>query len=129
MAGKEEQDGVERVTANRPYFFLGDFGESKCRAALEVDIVGKGECGQCGEWRATKEICRRPVFRKDKGGEEDSGNLEKGDKGTHSRGTEGGQPLPLAHFLVAEAHTIGNCETGLKRRAKSAKRSVMRRNV
>ncbi len=38
---KEEEDGVERVPADRANFFLGDFGKRKCGAALEVDIIGE----------------------------------------------------------------------------------------
>jgi hypothetical protein len=64
VAGKEEKDGVERVATNGTDFFLCDFSKSKRRAALEVDIVGKGKCGQRGEWRATEEVGCRPVLRK-----------------------------------------------------------------
>jgi hypothetical protein len=62
MAGEEEQDGVERVAADRTDFFLGDLSESKRRTALKIDIVGKGECGQRGEWGASEKVGCRPVF-------------------------------------------------------------------
>jgi len=62
MAGEEEKDRVECVAADRTDFFFGDLSKCKRRAALEVDIVGKGECGQRGKWRTSEKIGRRPVF-------------------------------------------------------------------
>ena len=50
MTGEKEEYGIERVAADRTDFFLSDFSKCKRRAALEVDIVRKGECGQRGEW-------------------------------------------------------------------------------
>lgn len=41
MTTEEEEDGVERVPADRANFLLSDFGERECGAALEVDIVGE----------------------------------------------------------------------------------------
>jgi hypothetical protein len=64
MAGEEEQDGIERVAANRTDFFLGDLCKGKRRAALEVDIIRKGECGQRRQWRAREKVGRRPVCSK-----------------------------------------------------------------
>ena len=46
MAAEEEEDGVERVPTDGTDLFLGDFGERERSATLEVDIVGKRECGQ-----------------------------------------------------------------------------------
>lgn len=62
MTGEKEKDGVERVAANRTDFFFGDLSKSKRRAALEVDIVGEGECSQRGKRRTSEKIGRRPVF-------------------------------------------------------------------
>jgi hypothetical protein len=63
MAGKEEKDGVERVAANRTDFFLCDFSKCERRAALEINIVGKGKCGQRGKWWAAEEVGCRPVLK------------------------------------------------------------------
>jgi len=62
MAGEEKKDGVERVAADRTDFFLGNLSKSKRCAALEIDIVGKGEYGQRREWRAGEKVGCRPVF-------------------------------------------------------------------
>ncbi len=62
MTGEKEKDGIERVSADRTDFFLGYFSECKRRAALEVDVIRKGECGQRGEWRAGEKVGCRPVF-------------------------------------------------------------------
>ena len=61
MAAEEEEDWVECVAANRPNFFLGDFGKCERGATLKIDIVRKRECGQRGEGRIPEEVGRRPV--------------------------------------------------------------------
>ena len=50
MTGEKEKNGIERVAAHGTDFFLCDFGKCKRRAALEVDIIRKGECSERGEW-------------------------------------------------------------------------------
>ena len=50
MATEEEEDGVKRIPTDWADFLLSDFGKRECGAALEVDVVGKRECGQRGEW-------------------------------------------------------------------------------
>jgi hypothetical protein len=45
MTGEEEEDGIERVAAHRTDFFLSNFSKCKRCAALEIDIIRKGECG------------------------------------------------------------------------------------
>jgi hypothetical protein len=62
MAGEEEKDGVECVTADRANFFFGNLSKGKRRAALKINIVGKGECGERGKWRTSEKVGRRPVF-------------------------------------------------------------------
>jgi hypothetical protein len=62
MTGEEEKDGIESVAADRTDFFLSDFSKRKRRAALEVDIIRKRECGQRGERRAGEKVGCRPVF-------------------------------------------------------------------
>jgi len=42
MARQEVQDGIERISPNFSYFFLGDLGESQSCGALEVDVVREG---------------------------------------------------------------------------------------
>ena len=56
MAAEEEEDGVERVAANRANFLLGNFGKCKCGAALEVDVVRKRECSQRCKRRIPEEV-------------------------------------------------------------------------
>lgn len=63
MATKEEEDGIEGVTTDRADLLLGNLGESEGGAALQVDIVGKGECGQRGQWWSFEEVGRVPVFK------------------------------------------------------------------
>ena len=46
MAREEEKDGIECVAADRAVFFLGDLSKGKRCAALDVDDVGIGVCGQ-----------------------------------------------------------------------------------
>ena len=48
--------------------------------------------------------------------------LKKGD--TDFRGTEGEQPLPLAHPQATKVHTIGSHETGLKHRLELEERGA-----
>ena len=45
MTGEEEEDGIERVAAHRTDFFLSNFSKCERCAALEIDIIRKGECG------------------------------------------------------------------------------------
>ncbi len=61
MTGEKEKDGIERVSADRTDFFLGYFSECKRRAALEVDVIRKGECGQRGEWKGIRDVIGYPV--------------------------------------------------------------------
>ena len=80
MAGEEEKDGVECVAADGTDFLFGDLSKGKRRAALEVDIVGKGECGQRGKWGSSEKVGRRPVFENRncicEGSDEDVGHLK-----------------------------------------------------
>jgi hypothetical protein len=76
MAGEEEQDGVKRVATDRTDFLLGDLSKSKRRAALEINVVRKGECGQRGEWRAGEKVGCRPVLKMGKVGDEDVRRLK-----------------------------------------------------
>jgi hypothetical protein len=62
MIREEEKDRVECVAAYRTVFFFGDLSKGKRCAALDVDIVGIGECGQRGKWRTSEKVGRRPVF-------------------------------------------------------------------
>ena len=68
MAAEEEEDGVERVAANRANFLLGNFGKCKCGAALEVDVVRKRECSQRCKRRIPEEVGRRAVCSIREGG-------------------------------------------------------------
>jgi hypothetical protein len=43
MASEEEEDGIEGVSSDLADFFLCDFGESECCAALKVDVVAERE--------------------------------------------------------------------------------------
>ena len=61
VAAEEEEDGVERVAADGADLLFSDLGKGECRATLEVDVVGKGECGQRGEWRPREEVGRGAV--------------------------------------------------------------------
>ena len=61
MAGEEEEDGVEGVAADGADLLFSDLGKGERRATLEVDVVGKGECGQRGEWRPREEVGRGAV--------------------------------------------------------------------
>lgn len=62
MTGEEEKNGIEGVAANGTDFFLSNFSKRKRRAALEIDIIRKGECSQRVEWRAGEKVGCRPVF-------------------------------------------------------------------
>lgn len=61
MATEEEEDGVEGVAAYGADLLLSDFGECERCAALKVDVVGKGECGQRGERRISEKVGRSPI--------------------------------------------------------------------
>ena len=61
MAREEEEDGVEGVAADRADLLFSDLGKGERRATLKVDVVGKGECGQRGEWRPREEVGRGAV--------------------------------------------------------------------
>lgn len=45
LAAQEEKNWVERVPTHRTHFLLSNFGECKCSAALQVDIIRKREGG------------------------------------------------------------------------------------
>ena len=62
MAAKEEEDRIQGVATNRANFLLGNLGESKSCATLQVNVVGKGECSQRGEWRPREEVGRGAVY-------------------------------------------------------------------
>ena len=60
-SAEEEEDGVEGVAADRPDLLLRDLSEGEGRAPLQVDIVGKRECGQRCKGRIPEEVGRGAV--------------------------------------------------------------------
>ena len=52
MAAEEEEDWIEGFTADRSNLFLCDLSKCKSGASLKVNVVGKRECCQRGQWRA-----------------------------------------------------------------------------
>ena len=56
MAAEEEEDGVECVAADLADLLLCNLGKGKCGTPLKVDIVGKRECCQRGEWGSLEEV-------------------------------------------------------------------------
>lgn len=61
MAAEEEEDRVEGFATDRPDLFLSDFCKREGGAALEVNVVGKRECCQRGQWRTREEVGVRAI--------------------------------------------------------------------
>ena len=62
MAAEKEEDWIKGFTTDRSDFFLSDLGKCKSGASLEVNVVGKREGCQCGQWRAREEIGVRAIW-------------------------------------------------------------------
>jgi hypothetical protein len=62
MAAEEEEDWIKGFTTNGSDLFLGDFCKCKRGASLKVNVVGKGECCQRGQWGAREEVGIRPIW-------------------------------------------------------------------
>lgn len=110
MAAQEEENRVECITSNGTNLLLGNLGERKSCAALQINIVRKGECSQRGQWWALEEVGRIAVLRI---GAMSNEERKKGDE-THFLGIEGDPPQPLARSLVAAARTVVTCARRLE---------------
>ena len=64
MTAEEEEDWIEGFTTDRSDFFLSDLGKCESGTSLEVNVVGKGECGQRGQGRAREEIGVRAIWER-----------------------------------------------------------------
>ena len=107
MAAQEEENGVERVPSNGSYLLLRDLRKSQGRTPLEVNIVGKGECRQCGERRSGKEVGCGSIWVYT------LIVIEKDKQYSHFRGTVGGLPQPLVRFPEVVVHRTATCAPGL----------------
>ena len=109
MATEEEEDGIQGIATNRAHLLLGDFGERKGRAALQVNVVGKRECGQRGQGRSFEEVGGVTVFEL---GCEEPGRCAAA-VNTHFLGTAADLRQPPAHSPATKAHRIATCAPGL----------------
>ena len=105
MATEEEEDGVQGIATNRTHLLLGDFGERKGRAALQVDVVGKRECGQRGQGWSFEEVGGVTVFEL---GCEEPGRCAAAEN-THFLETAADLRQPPAHSLAAAVRRTVLC--------------------
>ena len=61
MAAEQEEDWIEGFAADGSDLFLCDFCKCESGASLEVNVVGKRECCQRGQWRAREEVGIRAI--------------------------------------------------------------------
>ena len=105
MAAEEEENRIKGFTTNRSDLFLGDLCKCKRGAPLKVNIVGKGECCQRGQWGAGEEVGIRSIWV-------GSEYLDRGESAmapAYFRGTATGLPRPPVRFPVARVHTTETC--------------------
>jgi hypothetical protein len=62
MAAEEEENWIEGFAADRSNLLLGDFCKCESGAPLKVNIVGKRECCQRGQWGAREEVGIRAIW-------------------------------------------------------------------
>jgi hypothetical protein len=62
MAAEEKEDRIKCFTTYGSDLFLGYFSECKSGASLEVNVVGKRECCQRGQWGAREEVGVRAIL-------------------------------------------------------------------
>jgi len=56
MTAEEEEDWIEGFATDWSDLFLSDFGKREGGAPLEVNVVGKRECCQRGQWGSREEV-------------------------------------------------------------------------
>ena len=62
MAAEKEQDWIEGFATDGSDLFLRNFGKCESGASLEVDVVGKRECCQRGQWGTREEVGIRAIW-------------------------------------------------------------------
>ena len=59
---EEVEDGIEDIAFDASILFLSNFCKCNGSPSLKVDVFGKRERPQCGQWRAREEVGIRTIW-------------------------------------------------------------------